>query len=229
MLGNFSKVEIKHISLENDNFFCVIDSGYPEYCSEAGGCISYLFVKGIGEVLSTPGGPSKYENFGSKYSNSYIEQNFFSPIIYFGERWYGISRRKGHLSYAKDNVVDFKVMSQFFNFQRRIELHDEELVISDEISDLSAKIELIRPINLPVCIGKNIEAKLSSSNSQICVNNREMNRRIKFVISSEVNRYLNEISFSDASGPKKLYYFEIPRIEEINGKIAIKYKVRYFD
>jgi len=147
-LHNNSKVLI----YKNPNYYFCSSAGYPHYEADCGCVPQEIFIRGLGEIVSSPGGPGK-GRYG-KYRNDIMDQNFLSPLINRKNIIYGpsgVTAQEFNWDETKNYLQIFVEYLDKTLVERQIYFFEYGFSIEDRIEIMFGGASSLVGINIPFC------------------------------------------------------------------------------
>jgi hypothetical protein len=205
-------------------YFAFLSDGYDHYGSECAVAFHKLYITGLGDLVSCPGGPrDEVLGFGSINKFDYEAVNYFAPLIEVNGVMVGPGKQSlpGKTS---DEVVSFKYCVGNVKASRYVEYTESTITIKDSLTlrDGSSPVA-VRLFNLPLNIHKK-ELIVGEDSIQVRSANGS-NKMVLISIEGDCDQPITAMeSYPWVDGDIQVFSINTKLQDRIDIKITIKVK-----
>jgi len=162
------------VIVKTSKYFLCVSGGEEYHSTDCGLAPHYLWFKGMGPVISSPGGPdeSSYEKL---YAISSNYKNYNAPLFRISKgRWFGPCGNKGILRKIKSRVFENVIKYSGCNVIRRWNFDKSTIFVEDIIINKNMFTVEARIFNIPILLSSSIELVLVNKGVRIKNKNAEV-------------------------------------------------------
>lgn len=142
------------LAVKAESYYICVSRGETYYDTDCGFAPHHIWIKGIGSVISCPGGPDQ-DHYGKLYRSSMSDWNYFSPIVSKKGKVIASPARKKHGGFKKISEGTYKQVAKYggTTFVRTWSFDEAGFTLLDEIIDWQYDLDTIA-INFPILTSK---------------------------------------------------------------------------
>ena len=210
------------IASSHDNYYFCVSRGESFYDTDTGFAPHHIWWKGIGAVISCPGGPDR-DRYGKQYRRPESDWNYFAPMVQINETMDLIGpARVVHGEFVQSLQNSYQQTARYGGclFVRTWEFNDGFFLLNEEINILNSQVN-VYPINIPLLVEEVILQPKNLRTWVFLLLRKNIDEIIKVTIESTIPLELVVTSPELQSGGKTIRIVANP-VSNVN-KFSIRY------